>query len=556
MGIAGETARWLVELRREDIPERVIAKAKLQLLNVLASLHAGHHTEEGRAVLRSLEGSGNAGGGPVRAVPSGRAMTLYDALCADACLSMSLDYDDYLFLGHTGHSAVNVPLALGEMLGSHASEVLTAQIIANEVAGRLGAAVALGPRNGQMWSYIHHVGAACAAARLLELDAFQAEQAIAMSLYQPNLTLFPGFMGGQAKMVTAAWPALAGVRAAFLAREGLRGEPGIIEGPRGFLEEFAFAGAPFMFTGWGRAWVTDTLAFKPYPGCAYIDTAVDALRQLMARYVEERGEPLAPEKVEAMEVRASVLTVRMNELARAYEAGNPLNPININFSIPKSLALTILDGHLSGKSLAGERLREDGPRILELAGRIELRHDWGMTGEVIRSLDDSLGFAELLNQLTLCQILRTAVSLREHFATERMTLPGLRERLDALPAGLRRELFGVLGRKALHSLLGKKSAGASYDLGKVDMQKLRLPFPAEVILHTRDGFRESARVDIPLGAPGSEGTAEVVRDKFRREASRALPESSLEGTIRLVDEFEEAGLPSLLDACCVSRPGG
>ncbi len=551
MGITGEVARWLTELKREDIPDRVIAKAKLQLLNVLASLHAGYHTEEGQAVLRSLEESGSSGG-PVRAVPSGRAMHYLDALCADACLSMVLDYDDYLFLGHTGHSAVNVPLVLGELLSSPPSEILTAQVIANEVAGRMGAAVALGPRNGQMWSYIHHAGAACAAARLLKLSAGQAEQALAIALYQPNLTLFPGFMGGQAKTVTAAWPVLAGVRSAFLAREGLRGEPGIIEGPQGFLEEFAFAGAPFMFTGWGRAWVTDNLAFKPYPRCAYIDTAVDALRELTGRYAEERGEPLPAEKVERVEVRASVLTVRMNQLALAFEASDPLTPININFSIPKSLALTMLDGNLSGKSLSGQRLREQGGQVLELARRVTLSHDWELTGEVVRSLDDALRFADVLDQFTLRQLMRTAFSLREHFSGGGFSLADLRARREALPAGLRGDLLKVIGRKMLHPLRREVPGGSDYDLGEVDLDALRLPFPAVVTLRTTDGFNGTSRVDIPLGAPGREGTAEVVKEKYTREASRALPDEKVKLSLDLVEDFESAGLERLLDACCIA----
>jgi 2-methylcitrate dehydratase PrpD len=548
VGIAGEVARWLTELEWEDIPERVVAKAKLQLLNVLASQHAGYHTEEGRAVLRSLAGSA----GEVRAVPSGQTMHHLDALCADACLSMVLDYDDYLFLGHTGHSAVNVPLVLGEMLSSSPTELLTAQIIANEVAGRMGAAVAMGPRNGQMWSYIHHAGGACAAARLLELDAGQAEQALTMALYQPNLTLFPGFMGGQAKTVTAAWPVTAGVRAAFLAREGLRGEPSIIEGPRGFLEEFAFAGAPFMFTGLGRAWVTDTLAFKPYPGCAYIDTGVDALLEILGRYERERGKPLAPDQVEAVEVRASVLTIRMNELSRDFEASDPLAPININFSIPKSLALTIMDGGLSGSSLKSERLRADGARILELARRIELHHDWELTGRVVLSLDEALGFAEVLDQFTLRQLIRTAFSLRENFSGQGFSMQELRERRGSLPASLRRDLLKVLAGKLLHPLRETVPGGHSYDLGRVDMDALRLPFPAVVTLRTSDGFRESARVDIPYGAPGREGTAEVVREKFRREASRTLPEDRIDRAIVLVEDFETSGLIPLLDTCCIA----
>jgi 2-methylcitrate dehydratase PrpD len=548
MGIAGEVARWLTELQWEHIPDRIIAKAKLQLLNVLASLHAGYQTEEGQAVLRSLAGSA----GSVRAVPSGQSMHHLDALCANACLSMVLDYDDYLFLGHTGHSAVNVPLVLGEMLASSPTELLIAQIIANEVAGRMGAAVALGPRNGQMWSYIHHAGGACAAARLLELDADQAEQALAIAFYQPNLTLFPGFMGGQAKTVTAAWPVLAGVRAAFLAREGLRGEPSIIEGPRGFLEEFAFAGAPFMFTGLGQAWVTDTLAFKPYPGCAYIDTSVDALLEILGRYAKERGKPLAPDQVEEVEVRASVLTMRMNELSRDFEAIDPLAPININFSIPKSLAIAVMDSGLSGSSLSGERLRADGVRVLDLARRIELYHDWELTGKVVRSLDEALGFVEILDQFSLRQLMRTVLSLREHIAGQGFSMQEQRERRGALPARLRRDLLRVLAGKLLHPLRELAPGGYSYDLGHVDMDALRLPFPAVVTLRASDGFRDSAHVDIPRGAPGREGTAEVVREKFSREASRALPDEQVERAIALVEDFEISGLIPLLDACCIS----
>jgi 2-methylcitrate dehydratase PrpD len=59
-------------------------------------------------------------------------------------------------------------------------------------------------------------------------------------------------------------------------------------------------------------------------------------------------------------------------------------------------------------------------------------------------------------------------------------------------------------------------------------------------------------VDIPYGAPGREGTAEVVREKFRREASRTLPEDRIDRAIVLVEDFETSGLIPLLDTCCIA----
>ncbi len=275
------------------------------------------------------------------------------------------------------------------------------------------------------------------------------------------------------------------------------------------------------------------------------------MRELLPRYREEKGEPLTPEKVERLEVRASVLTACMNELALAFEASDPLAPININFSIPKSLALTIMDGNLSGSSLSAERLRDQGGRILELARRVTLSHDWELTGEVVRSLDDALRFADVLNQFTLRQLMRTAFSLREHFSGGGLSLTDLRARREALPAGLRGDLLKILGHKALHPLRRELPGGSDYDLGKVDMNALRLPFPAVVTLRTSDGYTGTSRVDIPLGAPGREGTAGVVKEKFAREASRSLPTEKVKLVIDLVEDFEAAGLPRLIDACCI-----
>src|SRR3954453_19695056 len=68
-------------------------------------------------------------------------------------------------MGHTGHSAVWASQAED----ASEDEVLRAQIAANEVSGRLGAALFLRPHNGQFWSTLHCPGAALAGGPLRRL---------------------------------------------------------------------------------------------------------------------------------------------------------------------------------------------------------------------------------------------------------------------------------------------------------------------------------------------------------------------------------------------------
>src|SRR5207245_1241247 len=215
--------------------------------------------------------------GPVGLVGTERRVSVDDAIYGAAALSMALDFDDYVCFGHTGHSGVLVSLLLAASTSSPAAEQLVAQTIANEVEARLGGACLVGPLNGQLWSFIHVAGAALAGGRLLGLDASRMTHALAIALYQAPRATVPGFMAPDSKLLTAAEPTLAGVRAARLAAAGVTGPVDALEHPEGFLSAFADAPLPGMLDGLGDGWATRTLCVKPYPGCAYLDTIVDAL---------------------------------------------------------------------------------------------------------------------------------------------------------------------------------------------------------------------------------------------------------------------------------------
>src|SRR5256885_15965556 len=145
-------------------------------------------------------------------------------------------------------------------------------------------------------------------------------------------------MGPPTKLLTAAEPAVQGARAALLAAEGVRGPLDVVESPRGLLRHFAFAGRPRMLGHLGETWLTDTLAFKPAPGCAYLQTAVAGAL--------DSG--VAADEVADIRIDAGHLTIAMEELGA--DAG--LTPVGVTFSTARSVAIALLAGRLTHEELA------------------------------------------------------------------------------------------------------------------------------------------------------------------------------------------------------------
>lgn len=508
-------AGFVAGLTLDGIPSRVLRKARWQLLSTLGAIHASARHELGQAVLDAVRAT--SGDGPCTLIPEGRKVDALSAVWGASALSLALDYDDYLLFGHSGHSAVCVPLVLGEMLGRSLSDVLVAQVAANEVAGRMGASVVLGPHNGQAWSFIHLAASAAATAKMLGLPEALTAHAMAIALYQPNYVLWPGFMGPDSKVTTAATPAVTGVRSAFLAAAGARGALDIIEAPHGFLASFSYAPLAAFFTGLGRAWTTDTLAFKPWPGCAYVGSTVDAVAELRATRVQ--AEP--PEEVV---VAATLMTVQMDAMARDAGHFDPLSPIAINFSIPTNVALTWQSGRLDCQALSRSSLLRSARDIEAIAKRVRLVHDASMTADMLSSIDEVLDLRAVLATSSWTKALRAGA------------------RMWGEQRGKRRGESGLLShsswRQALAHLWGTRRARRArarpFDLGECDLASLSIPFSAQVTMRWSDGTTARVLQRVPLGAPGrpEQETKSLVIDKCVRECTPALGEA---GANRLAD---------------------
>ena len=434
MTICEQFGDWAAGLDPGQLPERVRERAALQTRSILAAAQAG--SEEAAPFARHA--------------PDGLPGEVYRGAAA----SIAHDWDDYLFMGHTGHSAVWAARAGAQ----DAERALLAQIAGNELAGRLGAALFLGPHNGQFWASIHCLGAAAAAGVGLGLDGEQLAHALAIALYQPPYGLWPGFMGPATKLLTAAEPAATGARAALLAADGVRGPLDVIEHPRGLLTNFSFARRPRMLGALGSVWLTDTLAFKPRPGCAYLQAAVDAVLQA----------GLDAGQVASIEVRGGYLTATMEQLAPARLG----TPASVNFSTARSVAVALIAGRLTHEELAPGWLEANRAAIESLAGRVSVVHDWGLT---LQMLEGTLGAGA------------SAGDVRPR--AWRSVLRRLRETGLADATLSARDLGDLLRQPELVGRLLRLLAATRHSRGLagLDTARLRLAFPCSVSVRLASG---------------------------------------------------------------------
>ena len=485
--IITQIAKWAYSLEYDQIPKRVRNKAVLQLFSTLAAIHASARHDIGKIILDSVENW--YGDGPCTILPFGKKVDILSAVFANAALSLALDYDDYLLFGHTGHSSVCVSMAMAERERRSIKEAQTAQVIANEIEGRLGASVVIGPHNGQTWSHIHLAGAAAAAGKLMSLSAHQIANAIAIALYQPTYVLFPGFMGPDSKATTAATPSVTGIQAAILAGKGATGPLDVIEHPQGYLSRLSYVPTPFYISGLGRAWVTDTLAYKIYPGCAYIDTTVDAVLKLREQIIKHTQQEFNPDEVSDILVQATILTVEMDNLSKTGGSFDPLNPVSINFSIPGNVALALLKGRLTTDDLSKRALQENSDTIMKISKRVRLVHDWPLTLRFLVEVGKVLKIRESLREVKLIELFRARSRIQENYKSSMgFSIADLKaiwihtkEYRADIWTGIKRRVKGAINKST-----SKKEN--RFDLGNCPLEEFTMPFASRVTITMKGGL--------------------------------------------------------------------
>jgi 2-methylcitrate dehydratase PrpD len=449
-----ELAEWASTLRLEDVPERVVAYAKSQILSQLAAARAGMTHPLGQAVQRAF-------GPPWQPDPKQSA-------CALAALTTWLHFDDTAYAGHLSHSTVAVPVAYARTLGMDGSSLLTAVIAANECASRITAAATLGPFRGLSAAHTHLAGAVAGRLRGQGAPAQLWIDAMGLAFASPPWTLTHPFFTSDARVLCASTPIRMGLDACDAASAGLCGAPDVFEHSDGFLASFATVPiADAINARLGERWHTETMSFKVHPGGPGMDTAIDCAALLH----EEIGDFDVADVAEVV-VKSSIYTVLMDQRAGAYING-PGSPVSaLPLSTAYTVATTLLTGALVPADFAAPYLDEK-PRWA-LADLVRVEHDEAMT--------------------------------RASFACEIPFGEALRQAGAEATAWLEK-----MGGQWLVDLVGVIPPPSE------TLATARKVTPSRVIVRFNNGAEFERELDIPVGAAGSptrDRHAELVGEKF------------------------------------------
>lgn len=459
MSLISELSEWASALRLDDVPQPVIDVATSQLLSQLAAVRAGAAHPLGQALTGVF--------GPLlQSDPRQSASVL-------SGVSAWLHFDDTAYAGHLSNSTVTVPVAFAYALGLDGERLLTAIIAANECAARITAATSLGPFRGQSATHTHIAGAIAGSLAARQAPTGHWINALALGFALPPRTLSPGFLGSDAKTVSATVPVRAGLDACDFAAAGLVGVPDILERPAGFLSRFSDIPLPeAVVLGLGQRWHTETLSFKVHPGGPGIDAAVDCALELH----EELGSRVS--EIVDIAVEASLYTVFTDHNVKPYVTG-PDSPVSaLVFSTPYAVASALLTGSLTQTDFAPPAVAE--PARWELADRVRLTHDRAMTRELF------------LSDVPFGEALRLAGPRAEPW------LRGFGAHVDG-------------DGQWLVDLVGAFGPGAP------DFASAAKATPARVTVRLADGSELSHELTVPVGAIGSPQRTDhagLVRAKF------------------------------------------
>src|ERR1043166_4934062 len=262
-------AGFLGGLKLADVPEPVVAKAKLVFLDTVGIALASSTMDFGRMVLNVAQNLG----GPARSSLIGARSKVgpASAVLANGTLAHGLDYDDTLeeAIVHTGCCAAMTALAVGEEIGASGGSVLEAAIGGTEGLCKAGL-VAPGKfhaRGFHPTAICSTFGAAAAAGKLYGLTADQWVDAFGLCGSQSSGIIEYLADGTWTKRLHPGWSAHGGVVATLLAKEGFRGPAKVLEGTHGFFS--AFGGKKDYdfekISELGRRWEIPRLTFKSYP---------------------------------------------------------------------------------------------------------------------------------------------------------------------------------------------------------------------------------------------------------------------------------------------------
>ena len=369
-GPTGLLATWLAGLRLEDVPPRVLERAKLLTLDGLGCAIVGAKLPWSRtavAAVARLEGAGNC-----TLIGWDRKLSAPAAALLNGTFIQGFELDDYHPLAPLHSASLVLPslLACSELEGG----VSGAKFLLGAVAGfEVGPRVGMALHGAEMLSRGWHSGsvfgthsAAAAASKILGLDAAQIEDALGLAGTQ-SCGLMAAQYEAMSKRMHHGFSARNGLYAATLASGGYTGIKRVFEREYGgFLSTFGEGHSPDssqVADRLGDRWETERIVVKPYAAMGGLHSPLDALFEIDAK------RHLVADEIETIEVELSHAVFHHGW----WEPERPLTPVGAQMNVGYALAVAVIDGAAMVQQFAPHRIDRDD--VWSLIARVKVHHN-------------------------------------------------------------------------------------------------------------------------------------------------------------------------------------
>jgi 2-methylcitrate dehydratase PrpD len=361
--VAETLAEKIVALKAASLPAATTRKCEDLLIDVVGLCVTARNEDYVASALAGWDDDC-----PCTVIGHQRPLNAAGAAFVNGTAAHGEDFDDTFEGGPVHAGAVIVPavLAACERHNPDGRMALIGIAVGTEVLCRLSLVVpkAVHKAGFHPTAIFGAMGAAAGVGAALGLNARQIVDALGIAGSMAGGIIEYLAEGAWTKRLHAGWAAQSGIRAALLARAGFVGPRTVLEGVHGLFHGFAHTthgDYEALTADFGTRWVTDTLAFKPYPCGTMAQPYIDCARRLAARGVR------------AERIREIVCEVAEGTVHRLWEPladkQRPRNGYAAKFATPYLLAAGFVRDGVGLGAFTEEAIRDSG--VLALAAKVK-----------------------------------------------------------------------------------------------------------------------------------------------------------------------------------------
>jgi 2-methylcitrate dehydratase len=361
--ISRQISEFAVNLKFDDLPEKVVHEVKRYLYDSVGCAYGGYHTKDVN-ILRDIY-LGMGGKEEATLIGFGDKIPTVNATLVNSLLIRALDFNDIYWKEDPSHPSDIIPaaLAVGEMVDASMKEVIVAIVLAYEFEQRLCEFGKPGVRE-RKW---HHATltqfvSPIVAGKLLGLSVDQMVHAIGINGSHNHTIGCP--TAGQLTMMKNTVDPMAvqsGVFAALMAQKGYSGTELVFEGKEGFMDVY---GPDWdmdkLLGGLGENFKILECGMKAFPTEALTHTHLSTTLKVV------KSNNITYDQIEQ---------VTLTTIARACDIlfdphkYRPESRETADHSLPYCVACCLVDHGISTQSFSDEKLKDE--RIWQVIDKIK-----------------------------------------------------------------------------------------------------------------------------------------------------------------------------------------